>query len=204
MLLFIVRLCANVRCSYTGVNCAADIDECASSPCLNQATCQATKSVRPNLFVCHCGAGWAGLQCDFIIHPCSANEGKCDTHRGSCLVVGMREYKCSCDRGYEPKGAGYSGSGSGIGSGSGRGKHACSAIDECRSSPCKHGGNCTDRTARPRTTSLVRFIPIFQNGCTRILRLSLSLARARGCLGAQTWVVSTLNPTRCAKSVHGS
>jgi hypothetical protein len=42
---------------WTGRNCDADIDECASDPCLNNATC--TNEL--NAFRCACPIGFQGL-----------------------------------------------------------------------------------------------------------------------------------------------
>ncbi|KAK2174775.1 hypothetical protein NP493_778g04036 [Ridgeia piscesae] len=93
-----------------------DINECASSPCRNGATC--TDAV--NSYTCLCVAGYTGKFCEDIDEcassPCE-NEGTC--------TDAVNSYTCRCVAGYT-------------------GTHCETDIDECASIPCEHGATCTD------------------------------------------------------------
>lgn len=49
-----------------------DVDECASSPCRNAATCENEE----NAFRCACAAGFEGVTCDVNIDECAAQPCK--------------------------------------------------------------------------------------------------------------------------------
>jgi Notch-like protein len=106
---------------YTGSICETDIDECASTPCLNGGTC--TQGVAS--YTCTCAAGFADVPvgtCFSELDECSSspclNGGTCFDHTFA--------YSCVCAKGY----AGYN----------------CEVNpNECASSPCMNGTTCTDR-----------------------------------------------------------
>jgi len=111
----------NCAAGFVGVNCATDIDECASSPCQNGATCK--ESV--NFYKCTCAPGYR----DLPVGTCKAELDECASdpcqHAGSC-VDKVAAYQCFCaDNGYE-------------------GVNCAINTDDCISSPCMNGGTCTD------------------------------------------------------------
>ncbi|XP_072033244.1 uncharacterized protein [Amphiura filiformis] len=69
-----------------------NIDECASEPCWNGASCQ--DSI--NTFVCLCPQGYTGTLCEQNINDCTPdpclNGGTCED--------GVNEYQCHCSAGY--------------------------------------------------------------------------------------------------------
>ncbi|KAL9967399.1 hypothetical protein ACROYT_G025616 [Oculina patagonica] len=112
-------------CSFDAVyrgqwgNC---VDECASSPCNNGASCKTTEdgySCQP------CPAGWKGIKCDEDINECEAspckNGATCENQPGG--------YSCSCMSGYT-------------------GQNCEQDINECASSPCANGATCHDEVGR--------------------------------------------------------
>ncbi|XP_078377928.1 uncharacterized protein LOC144661095 [Oculina patagonica] len=112
-------------CSLTAVysgqwaNC---VDECASSPCKNGASCKTTEdgySCQP------CPAGWKGKNCDEDINECEAspckNGATCENQPGG--------YSCSCMSGYT-------------------GQNCEQDINECANDPCLNGATCHDGVGR--------------------------------------------------------
>ncbi|KAL9967398.1 hypothetical protein ACROYT_G025615 [Oculina patagonica] len=119
-------------CSFTAVysgqwaNC---VDECASSPCKNGASCKTTE----NGYSCQpCPAGWKGINCDEDINECEAspckNGATCENQPGG--------YSCSCMSGY-------------TGQNCEQARHfSTTDINECASSPCANGATCHDEVGR--------------------------------------------------------
>lgn len=65
------------REGYTGSACEINIDDCASDPCLNGATCRDEVGG----FKCMCPEGWTGVHCEVDVgmcqnHPCQ-NDAAC-------------------------------------------------------------------------------------------------------------------------------
>ncbi|XP_065198188.1 adhesion G protein-coupled receptor E2-like [Sycon ciliatum] len=139
---------------YAGLDCSVNVDECASSPCLNQATCQDLV----NMYNCTCRPGFHGDRCQSATNDCQSSpcmNGNCrDTPSGySCVcqtgwtgqrcdasvddcarvscgpgqcIDGNQSYACKCPAGY-------------------KGTHCEVNIDECASNPCTNNGVCVDK-----------------------------------------------------------
>uniref|UniRef100_A0A7N8WVV0 Fibulin-7-like n=1 Tax=Mastacembelus armatus TaxID=205130 RepID=A0A7N8WVV0_9TELE len=103
-----------------------DINECASSPCLNGGTCMD----EVNQFSCVCAKGWAGATCQ--MHSMNTDTYECELfHNGQagrlCLHACVNTaggYRCSCPVGYDVTQDGRS----------------CRDIDECAT----RQNNCTN------------------------------------------------------------
>jgi hypothetical protein len=80
---------------FTGARCEVDIDECASRPCLNGATCRQST---PGTFRCECPTGFTDTLCQTDIDECATRP--C-ANGGSCLngaVPGT--FTCNCRTGF--------------------------------------------------------------------------------------------------------
>lgn len=103
---------------FSGAQCQADINECASVPCQNAATCVD----RINAFTCICAAGFSGVLCQTDINECASQP--C-TNGGTCTDF-INGYSCQCFAGLS-------------------GLQCQTDINECNSSPCRNGGTCVDQ-----------------------------------------------------------
>nr|CAD7573337.1 unnamed protein product [Timema californicum] len=106
------------RVCYGSHNELLRVNECFSSPCLNDGLCQ---PLGRQYFVCDCAPGFAGNLCEIVLDSC--DSAPC-LHGGSCLRDELN-YKCVCSEGYT-------------------GDSCEVEIDECLSNPCLNGGICID------------------------------------------------------------
>lgn len=79
-------------------NCAIEIDECSSDPCLNGGTCEDLV----NIFVCDCETGWSGENCQYRNNACDVFP--CPVY-STCLddATDPSKYECVCPNRYEGK-----------------------------------------------------------------------------------------------------
>ncbi len=102
---------------FEGPTCAANIDECLDSRCVNGVCLDAVAN-----YTCSCLAGWTGWLCDEDLDECLSqpclNGGFCQ----QTLEPG--NYSCSCMEEYEG--------------------HNCEElkIKTCEQQPCRNGGSC--------------------------------------------------------------
>ncbi|XP_033643609.1 protein crumbs-like isoform X1 [Asterias rubens] len=85
------------RClaGYEGDLCEINIDECASGPCLNGATC----NDGVNGYICVCAGGWEGVDCSIEIDECEPAPCK---NGASCTDL-INDYDCTCTHQYGGK-----------------------------------------------------------------------------------------------------
>lgn len=85
---------------FTGGTCDEDVNECLSSPCLNQATCVDSTSeptVGTGFYSCICMPGYAGRECQTDINECASSP--C-VNNGTC-VDRVDSYVCLCLSGWD-------------------------------------------------------------------------------------------------------
>ncbi|NXD62089.1 CRUM1 protein, partial [Eolophus roseicapillus] len=101
-----------------GVNCDAEIDECASDPCQNGGLC----NDHVGFYTCTCAPGYQGMQCEVDINECVSQP--C-LHNGTCHDL-VNSYRCDCsDTGFQ-------------------GDHCEVDILECASEPCLNSATCVE------------------------------------------------------------
>ena len=145
-------LCADV----TGERFDLSINECASNPCNNGATCLDYV----NDFTCFCQPGWTGKTCNVDINECSSNPCK---NEGQC-VNELNGYSCKCNIAFRGPNceididdcANPNLCQNGATCYDGLASYTCSCasgfsgkqceinIDDCQSLPCQHHGTCYD------------------------------------------------------------
>lgn len=76
----------------SGKHCQVDIDDCASSPCLNGGMC----IDKVNGFVCNCSERWMGDRCERPYNICDA---KPCFNNATCLSANKRDFMCECLKG---------------------------------------------------------------------------------------------------------
>ena len=77
---------------YNGTYCEIDIDECASSPCQNGATC--VDGV--NGYQCNCSLGYDGTHCENDINECASNP----CFNGATCNDEVGAFVCDCAEGW--------------------------------------------------------------------------------------------------------
>eukprot|EP01046_Picozoa_sp_COSAG06_P016218 COSAG06_NODE_1066_length_10841_cov_14.808806_14_plen_500_part_00 len=101
-----------------------DVDECASDPCENEATCSSEEGAE--VYSCTCTAGWGGDNCQDDIDECAStpcqNGAVCDDG------AAIDSYTCTCTDGWE-------------------GENCQEDSDECATTPCQNGATCVDGVA---------------------------------------------------------
>ncbi|OTF75171.1 hypothetical protein BLA29_007160, partial [Euroglyphus maynei] len=97
------------------------LNECASQPCLNGATCHDLE----NNYRCTCPTGWTGDHCEQDVDECSALVTPCI--RASACININGSYICVCEKGFE-------------------GLFCENEVDDCKHNQinCQNGGFCID------------------------------------------------------------
>ena len=135
------RFVTNVSINLVLFNCFLniDIDECASSPCLNGGSCfekshqhliskfseslirdQYSNFSQIAGYLCQCPSGFEGINCELNIDDCE--RGHLCMNNGTCIDE-INSYSCLCLTGFDGKLCQY-------------------MIDPCVLNPCENGGSC--------------------------------------------------------------
>ena len=146
-----------------GASCNVDINECNSNPCQNGGVCYESTtntSVPAAEYMCRCPAGWQSHECESDTNECASNpcmnNATCSESRTGAdtrvlrttSTISIDAFRCNCTRGW------HNGVCASTVNASSQGLWKCNVleggrcdldIDECLSSPCKHG-NCSDST----------------------------------------------------------
>ncbi|KAM7319810.1 hypothetical protein ACRRTK_021493 [Alexandromys fortis] len=101
----------------SSVHCETDINECQSSPCLNNAVCKD----QVGGFLCKCPPGFLGTRCEKNVDECLSHP----CQNGATCKDGANSYRCQCPAGFT-------------------GPHCELNINECQSNPCKNQATCVD------------------------------------------------------------
>ncbi len=76
---------------FIGDRCQTDVNECASSPCVNGGTC----ADLVNSYYCKCPRPWAGTHCDVDANECATSNGGCGPADSSNCTNTFGGYECT-------------------------------------------------------------------------------------------------------------
>jgi hypothetical protein len=165
------------NCTEARGNCDVDVNECASSPCMNGAPCtDSTNSgtIAVHAFACACRPGWAngvcalgpiagyesqcsmatGGVCDLDIDECASNpceNGARCTESTSNLSIPIDSYRCSCTAGYANGTCAYSFIVEYASLCNISADANCDVdVNECVSTPCRNNASCTESNEQPQ------------------------------------------------------
>ncbi|XP_045183479.2 scavenger receptor cysteine-rich type 1 protein M130-like [Mercenaria mercenaria] len=77
---------------WSGYSCNYDVNECASNPCQNGATCHNLQ----NRYTCTCSFGWTGTHCNIDVNECASNP----CQNGATCHNLQNRYTCTCSFGW--------------------------------------------------------------------------------------------------------
>eukprot|EP01051_Picozoa_sp_SAG22_P006937 SAG22_NODE_471_length_10112_cov_14.774094_1_plen_3099_part_10 len=83
---------------YEGDNCAVNIQECISNPCVNGECSDGIDA-----YVCICEAGWEGNTCETELDYCHLGQDNCHED-AMCSTTGPGVFTCTCNNGYRGDG----------------------------------------------------------------------------------------------------
>ncbi|KAF4019587.1 hypothetical protein G4228_011363 [Cervus hanglu yarkandensis] len=101
----------------SSLHCETEVNECQSSPCLNNAVCEDQLGG----FLCKCPPGFLGTRCDINMDECLSQPCK----NGATCKDGANSFRCHCAAGFT-------------------GTQCELNINECQSNPCKNQATCVD------------------------------------------------------------
>ncbi|KPJ20311.1 Protein crumbs [Papilio machaon] len=144
--------CECAGTGYEGADCELNIDECAQQPCRNGGTCLDDL----NDYHCACHAGYTGKNCEVDINEC---EGEPCKYEGICLersnaslyrapdapplLLGPQPHMLLPDHFYQPFSFDNASGFECVCVAGTEGARCEVNVDECASSPCRHG-KCLD------------------------------------------------------------
>ncbi|XP_071948886.1 uncharacterized protein [Antedon mediterranea] len=113
----------NCAAGFDGNECANNIDDCLSSPCVNGSCVDEV-----NMYRCQCSGGFEGVNCAIDINECDSNP--CSANSILCVDM-VDDFLCTCATNYTGK--------------------TCSDLIldlvTCADQPCMNGGTCGNVTS---------------------------------------------------------
>ncbi|XP_056628217.1 protein crumbs homolog 2b [Triplophysa dalaica] len=110
------------RSGFTGENCSVNVNECESTPCKNEGTCDDLI----NAYRCTCAPGFTGVVCEMNIDECESESCR----NGARCEDAINDYVCHCPP-PGPEQLPWGG-------------HDCDiTLTGCVDHPCQNGATCT-------------------------------------------------------------